>query len=210
MDPLQALANYLTYFLTLAVLSLVALAGLIGLGYLILLWIKFWHREERSLSFVLLQVALPRDNEIKIDAAEQLFFSLYALRRTGLKSHLQPQEHITFEMVAKKEDIRFYAVVPERLRDLVEKQIHGAYPGAEVREVDEYNVFTKKGKVAFASLRLKSSAYYPIKVYKDLPTDPLSSLTSSLAKMQEEEGAVMQITVSPARGEGRQTGRAYI
>ena len=39
------------------------------LGETLLVWYRNRNREERSLKFVLLQVAVPRDNEIKIDAA---------------------------------------------------------------------------------------------------------------------------------------------
>ena len=36
-------------------------------------------REARSLDSVLLQIAVPRNNEVKIDAAQQMFSSLYSL-----------------------------------------------------------------------------------------------------------------------------------
>ena len=193
-----------------AVILVVCLLGLTLIAYFLLQWWRHRRREEKSLSYVLLQVAVPRDNEIKIDAAEQLFSSLYTIKNHGFFSFLKPEEHLTFEIVAKHEDIRFYIGAPARLRDLVEKQIHGAYPGAEIIEVPEYNIFTEHGKVAYASLRLKNSSYFPMKVYKDLPTDPLSSLTSALAKMQEDEGAVIQLMISPADHKWRTQGRSYI
>ncbi len=94
--------------------------------------------------------------------------------------------------------------------DLVEKQIHGAYPGADIKEVEEYSIFSQTGKVAFAALRLKYSDYFPIRVYRDLPTDPLSSITSVLAKMQGNEGAAVQILIQPTGGKWRSLGRSYI
>ncbi|MBI4999275.1 DUF87 domain-containing protein, partial [Candidatus Gottesmanbacteria bacterium] len=197
------------FFLSLTV-ALLALAGLVGLFYLLFLLWKYRNREERSLNYVLLQVALPRENEIKIDAAEQMASALYAIKKSGFFSFLKPEEHISLEIVGLPEDIRFYVSAPKHLQDLVEKQIHGAYPGAEVVEVDEYNIFSEKGKVAFATLRLKNANYYPIKIYKDLPTDPLSLITSALAKMGEGEGAAIQILISPSGNRWRETGRAYI
>jgi len=47
-------------------------------------------------------------------------------------------------------------------------------------------------------------------VYKDLPVDPLSSITSAMAKMADNEGAVMQVLVSPAESKWQGAGRAYI
>lgn len=182
----------------------------LGLTYLLLLWVKYHNREEKSLDSVLLEVAVPRENEIKIDVAEQMFASLYAIKKTRIRDKLKSEEYLSFEIVAQKEDIRFYVCVPNKLRDLVEKQIHGAYPGAEAKEVDEYNIFSKKGKVAFATMKLKSTSFHPIKIYKDLPTDPLSSLTAAMAKMQEEEGAAVQIVISPASSGWQKAGKSFI
>ncbi|MFZ5845484.1 MAG: type IV secretory system conjugative DNA transfer family protein, partial [Patescibacteria group bacterium] len=184
--------------------------GLGVLGYLVFLFWKYRDREERSLEYVLLQVAVPRDNEIKIDAAEQMFASLHAIYKSGFGAFLTPQEHLSFEIVARREDIRFYVSVPRRLMDLVEKQLHGAYPGADIKEVEEYSIFSQKGKVAFAALRLKYAHYFPIRIYRDLPTDSLSSITSVMAKMQGEEAAAIQVLIQPAGSRWRVQGRSYI
>lgn len=189
---------------------LLLIGGFILIGYVIFLLWKYRDREERSLEFVLLQIAVPRDNEIKIDAAEQMFSSLYSIYKSGFWSFLTPQPHLSFEIVAKQEDIRFYTAVPRRLMDLVEKQIHGAYPGADIKEVEEYSIFSQHGRVAFAALRLKNVSYMPIRVFRDLPTDPLSSITSVLAKMREDEGAVIQVLIQPTSGKWRSLGRSYI
>jgi hypothetical protein len=210
MDPVTNLANSAQYFLVLAVIAGAGLLGVFGIAWLFLLWFKHHNREAKSLDTSLLQIAVPRDNEIKIDAAEQLFASLYSVKKTDFWSRFKTEDHMSFEIVAQKENIRFYVAVSNNIRDLVEKQIHGAYPGAEVKEVDEYNIFSKDGKVAFKELKLKSASYYPIKTYKDLPTDPLSSITSSLAKMEEDTGVAVQIIISPADKGWQAAGKSYI
>lgn len=204
----------LTYYLGIFLLSLLVVVLIIlvalGLLYLLVLFIRSQGREKMSLASVVLQVAVPRDNEVKIDAAEQMFSSLSSIKKGGFLSFLTSQDHVSFEIVGKAQDIRFYVVVPNKLRDLVEKQIHGAYPGAEIKEVQEHNIFTDRGKVAFASLRLKGSDYLPIKAYKDLPVDSLSSITSTLAKMGEGEGAAVQILIAPADSKWQKQGRSFI
>jgi len=105
--------------------------------YVLFLWWKYRNRERDALNSTLLQVAVPRDNEIKIDAAEQLFSSLAAIRKTGKLSFLKPQLHIAFEIVGEPGDIRYYIHVPNKIRDLVEKQINGAYPDAQIVQVDD-------------------------------------------------------------------------
>jgi len=195
-------------FLGLALLVLIVIAA--GVGWLWVIWMRNKNREERSLDFVLMQVAVPRDNEIKIDAAEQMFSSLYSVYKGGTLSFLKPQDHFSLEIVATPEQIRFYVSCPKSLQDLVEKQIHGAYPGADVSEVEEYNIFSEEGKLAFAALKLKSASYYPIKTYKELATDPLNQITSALAKMQPGEGAAVQILATPSDGKWRSAGKRYV
>jgi len=186
------------------------LGFLLILGEALIVWLRNKNREERSLKFVLLQVAVPRDNEIKIDAAEQMISALSSIRRGGRFSFLKLQEHISFEIVGLPEDIRFYVSVPQNLKDMVEKQIHGAYPGADIKEVNEYNIFSDNGKVAFTEYQFRGSTFLPTKVYKDLPVDPLASITSALAKMREGEGAAIQILISPADKKWSKEGRKYL
>ena len=180
------------------------------LGEGLLIWIRNRKREERSLKYILLQVAVPRDNEIKIDAAEQMISAFSSIYKGGKLAFLRLQEHLSFEIVGLPEDIRFYVSVPQRLRDMVEKQIHGAYPGADIKEVNEYNIFSEKGKVAYAEYQFRSSGFMPIKGYKDMPIDFLAAVTSALAKMKEGEGAAIQILISPAGNSCRSSGRKYL
>ncbi|MBI3342212.1 type IV secretion system DNA-binding domain-containing protein [Candidatus Curtissbacteria bacterium] len=179
-------------------------------GYAWLLWMRNKDREEHSLEFVLLQISVPRDNEIKVDAAEQMFSSLYSIYKGGRFSFLHPETHFSLEIVALPEQITFYVSCPKSVQDLIEKQIHGTYPGAEVKEVPEYNIFSDDGKLAFASLKLSKPEYYPIKTFKELPVDPLSQITSALAKVQPGEGAAVQILVEPAASKWRTHGKHFV
>jgi len=183
---------------------------IIGTVYLFLLWWRNRDREQKSLNYTLLEVAVPKSNEIKIDAAEQMFASFSSFAKHGILKFLKPDEHISFEIAAHLEDVRFYVSVPHHLKDLVEKQIHANYAGADVLAVPEYNIFSDSGKVVFASLRLKNSNYLPIKTFKDLPVDPLNSLTTNLGKMGEGEGAAVQILFSPADHKWASQGKHYI
>lgn len=212
MDPVSGLLLQLGVVLVgLGVLVFVSVLTV----YLLVVWYRHRDREEKSLSMVCLQVAVPRDNEIKTDAMDQVISSLYSIKKGGMGpfgwfSFLQVQPHISFEMVARKEDVRFYIVLPDKIRDLVEKQIHGSYPGAEIRVVEEPNIFTPEGKVEFSWLILRSAPHYPIQVYKNLAVDPMAALTSALAKMGDGEGAHIQVLVSPADAKWKKKGRAWI
>ena len=195
-------------FLLLALLVFTGLAFVVG--YFWMLWMRNKDREERSLDFVLMSVSVPRDNEVKIDAAEQMFSSLYSIYRGGRFSFLKPEDHFSLEIVALPEETKFYISCSKHLQDLIEKQIHGAYPGAEVVEVEEYNIFSEEGKLAYAALKLKKASYYPIKTYKELSVDPLSQITSAMAKMQPGEGAAIQFLVMPANPKWKAAGKRFV
>src|SRR5258706_5614815 len=184
--------------------------GLVALGYIVFIYFKNRDRESASIDSVLLQVGLTRNNERKIDVMEQLFASLYSIKKGGWKQKFSIQPTISFEIVAKPEDIRFYIWTPKKLADLVEKNIHGAYPDAEILEVDEYNIFTNDGKVAYKSFQLGKGNFYPIKTFKDLATDPMSSITSALAKMNPGEAAAIQMVISPAESDWQKEGSKFI
>jgi hypothetical protein len=208
--------------LLVAFLVLLALLGtLVLIGFLIYFYpyfknlYKYREREKYSLGFILLQVTVPKANEVKIDAAEQFISALYSIKVgaggfLGMFKDLKPQPHIAFEIVALPESIRFYVACHKKYQDLIEKQINGAYPDASVKEVPEYNIFSETGKVAYTAYKLKSSDYFPIKTYKELPTDPLSGITSALGKMQPGEGAVIQILVAPAGDEFKNSGKKFL
>jgi hypothetical protein len=201
-------------------------AVVFGIGFFkgFTIWIRNKDRERISVTSVLLQVSLPRDNEIKIDAAEQLFAGLAALHKSKKREYFKHQTHFSFEIVGMPGDIRFYVNVPASVRDFVEKQINGAYPDAEIVQVNdpaakqkdgntiagEYNIFSETGKVAFASLALKESEYKPIRVFKDLAVDGMASLTSVLAKMGEGEGAAIQMLIEPTGSHWKHKGREFL
>jgi len=193
-------------------LSVISLLAFLSVVVFIFFFTTFRNRkrEEASIDSVLLQISVHKNNDIKIDAMEQLFAALYSIKKGGWKQKYNIQPGISFELVAKLEDIKFYVWTPTEFRTLLERQIHGAYPDAEIVEVQEYNIFTEDGKVAYKALQLGKENFYPIKTYKELPTDPLSAITSALAKMGEGEAAAIQVLISPTESEWQKSGSGFL
>lgn len=204
-----------SYYIYLVVLALGGGLLLFVLFRLAILFHKIEKREEMSLDMAVLQVKMPKDNEIKIDAAEQFFASLYSLKKSydylsGFFHLIDLETMLAFEIVARYGEILFYVHVPLKIKDLVEKQIYANFPSADISVVDEPNIFTENGKVAFGALVQKETAYQPIKTYKDLPNDSISGLTSALSKMSEGEGALVQFLIRPARPGWKKAGKSYV
>ena len=208
-------SNFVGFFIIAVSLmaAVLILAGLTAYFWKFLVgFIKYKDREKESMEFVLLQVIVPRDNEIKIDAAEQLFGTFASIKKSTGKifGQFKPQPQMSFELVALHESIRFFVSCHKKHQDLIEKQINGAYPDADIQEVEEYNIFSETGQTAYASLKLRGADYFPIKTFRDLPTDPLSSLTSALAKMQPGEGAAIQMIITPADSKWKDFGKKWL
>src|SRR3989344_8927064 len=129
MDPI-AVQTITDRFITF-VLALVAALSAGGLTlllmYLVMIFLRLKKREQISLEIVTLEVKMPKDNEIKIDVAEQMFASFASLKKSGWLSAFDLDDVLAFEIIGKKADIRFYVSAPSRIIDLVEKTIYSYY-----------------------------------------------------------------------------------
>jgi hypothetical protein len=99
--------------MTALVMLIIACVVFASLLYIFFQWWKHRNREEYSLKFIHLLVALPKDNEIKVDAAEQMFAGLHALKQDGWFAFMKAEEMLSIELVALHEDIKFYITCPD-------------------------------------------------------------------------------------------------
>jgi hypothetical protein len=157
-----------------------------------------------------LHIKVPQQNEVEIEAAEQFFSSLTGFKKSGWNAFWEGQHRISFEIVSKSTGIGFYVVVPDELANAVEKQINGAYPEAEIDIVDPNEVWDRGDFTAVAEMKLSGAPYYPIRVYEDLPSDALSSITSALSKLGENDVIALQYIIQPAGLNWRRQGEKFV
>lgn len=162
-----------------------------------------WQNRRRAYSVVntdhaLLLVEIPRANDKKELAAEQMFASLHGILRP--KSELVRegllQEHISFEIASIGKRIRFYIWTPKHLQNFVEGQVYAQYPTAQIHELREDYSDSPIGQrvVHSAELVLTDNEVLPIKTFQSFEVDPLAAITATLAKL-EEEGEELWIQV---------------
>ena len=197
------------------VLLLIAAVGvlLFFLGWGLLLWYKWHDREEKSLKQVNLLVAVPQDNEVKIDAMEQIvssFASMYKSAKFKFLQGLVTQPSASLEIVGTDDDIKFYISIQEKYQDLIEKQIYSVYAGADIKVVEEPNIYSKDGVVEYAWLGLKKLPYFPLKNYKEIATDPLAAITSALSKLNKGDTMSIQLVISPTGGDWSKLGKSFV
>jgi len=169
-------------------------------------------RNEKAKEWTLFEVRVPRGNETEIGVAEKIFSNLIGIggKGKGVAEKFTINNSISFEVVGMPGLINFYVYCPKKFAEHVEKQILGSYQDADVRQVDEYNIFEKGSEVAFTRLQLTEESYCPIKVASDFTGDPMANILSALSKMSKGEGAIVQIVISPSDNKWQKNGEGFI
>lgn len=149
---------------------------------------------------LLLQV--PRTNEKKELAAEQLFASLHGLLTSAEKQRRFSgiaHERVSFEIAVQDKRIGFYVWVPDFLKGFVEEQIYAQYPTVHIAEVEDYTLANRSVTVqAAVELKLIANEALPIKTFPSFEVDPLAAITAALAQFEEHEEAWLQVVIRPA------------
>ncbi|MBL8014890.1 MAG: TraM recognition domain-containing protein [Candidatus Doudnabacteria bacterium] len=194
--------------------ALLAVLGVLGywLVKYILKEVKETTAEMKALRVTCFEVKVPEDNETEIKAADQMFSGLLGIgeKLEGMQKYVGARTFVSFEIVAFKDMIKFYVVCPNRIATLVDRQINGAYPTAQIDIVKEYNLFPDDAQVAHTALKLDKDSMIPVRTYEELATDTLSTLTDALSKLAEGESAAFQLVISPAGSDWRNKAKKYV
>lgn len=139
----------------------------------------------------LLMLEVPRTNDKKELAAEQMLASLHGILRgkKELKTSGTGQEHISLEMAAIGQRIRFYIWTPKHLQAFVEGQIYAQYPTVQIYEQTEDYAQRRMNQTVIHSteLALIGDETLPIKTFPSFEVDPLAAITATLAKLDKED-----------------------
>lgn len=150
---------------------------------------------------LLLQV--PRTNEKKELAAEQMLASLHGLLANTQSTFMGARtvrERLSFEIAVKAKRIGFYVWVPQYLKSFVEEQIYAQYPTVHISEVPDYTITDVHAENVSLSTELKlvGNEALPIKTFPSFEVDPLAAITATLAQFEANEEAWLQVLVRPA------------
>lgn len=149
---------------------------------------------------VVLLLKVPRTNDKKELAAEQMFASIHGLLTKEKQGFFAKaaREHLSFEIAAIDKQIGFYIWVPEYLKSYVEEQVYAQYPSVQISEVDDYMQSGQFHTNVATELILHANDVLPIMTFPSFEVDPLAAITASLAKLTEDERAIIQVLVRPA------------
>ena len=163
---------------------------------------------------VVLLLQVPRTNDKKELAAEQMFASLHGLLIMPVGGLLKAvhRERISFEIAVLKKRIGFYVWVPEYLKSFVEEQIYAQYPTVNISEIPDFTMDEGQSfsTVLTTELKLSGNDALPIKTFQSFEVDPLAAITATLAKFEDNEEAWIQLVVRPAAGNWHKKSETYI
>ncbi|MBT5016875.1 type IV secretory system conjugative DNA transfer family protein [Candidatus Peregrinibacteria bacterium] len=108
---------------------------------------------------------------------------------------------VAFEVVSMHQHIYFYVRVATRVKHLIEGQLYGQYPDAEIFEVKDYvkpeELNAANKGFACAEIVLERSDIYPIKNYHQFEGDSLAGIFSVLSKGGDGEEIWIQVVGKP-------------
>ena len=136
-----------------------------------------------------------------ISKAQTMYSILASTIAKGREARLYGQEHFSFEIIAAGDFIRYYAVVPAALTEVVKQAVQSAYPTARLEEKDEENIFIGSqdtSTVSGAELTLAKDYYLPIATYEDTKRDASLAILNAITNLNKNEGAAVQILFRPA------------
>ncbi|HXR49503.1 MAG TPA: DUF87 domain-containing protein, partial [Verrucomicrobiae bacterium] len=162
---------------------------------------------------VVLLLQVPRTNDKKELAAEQMFASLHGLLTFPSQKMFQPDRRVrvSFEIAVINRRIGFYVCVPRYLVGFVEEQIYAQYPMVQISEVADYAQADEVPQGSLVTeMKLSANDALPIKTFQSFEVDPLAAITATLAKFTEDEQAWVQLIVQPASKNWHKKSERYI
>src|SRR6266550_7613400 len=101
---------------------------------------------EAAHDHTLLMLEVPRTNDKKELAAEQMLAALHGILRTKRELKLSGtlQEHISLEVAAIGQRIRFYIWTPKHLQAFVEGQVYAQYPTVQIFEQEPQEDYAER------------------------------------------------------------------
>lgn len=163
----------------------------------------------------LLMLEVPRTNDKKELSAEQMLAALHGILRSKkeLRASGTLQEHISLEIVAIGQRIRFFIWTPRHLKAFVEGQVYAQYPTAQIYEQEEDYAGRRLHQTVLhtCELTLTDNETLPIKTFPSFEVDPLAAITATLAKLdKEDEEMWIQVIARPVPDDWHRRGTRMV
>ena len=169
----------------------------------------FTKKETYNLSenSTLLKISIPRNNEKTLFSAEYLFTAIHGIITHNNEKNIP----FCFEITSSIEGIVFYVMAPKEYSEFIQNQIYAQYPDSEIVKTDDYiNLFLNFRYFSLKELSLDRSYIFPLNTFTESEIDPLSSVTSTLSKINQEGIITIQLLIKPVSNKWHKKGLQYI
>lgn len=136
--------------------------------------------------------------------ASQILLALHAIveaPRAWYAPRLKPP-FFRFEVAHIGGRIRFFIITKKEYQNLIEGQLYAHYPNIEIKEVSDF--LSENIRLLASTAKLATHSLNIIKLYTNLKdktekesVDPLSSITSVLAKTPKDDIALFHVDFAP-------------
>ena len=182
----------------------------------------------KSISYIFLEVKIPKNIETTPKAMEQVFAAVSAIDVHGIDVFEKwwqgkVQSKISFDIVGYAGGVYFYVYTPAGFRNLVEAAIYAQYPDAEIRLTNDYTEILPKSlpnetyDLYGTDVVLARDDAYPIRMYEHFEDkederrlDPIAALTEAMSKLKEGEIIWLQFLLSPADNDWKKKGEELV
>jgi len=185
----------------------------------------------QSIEWVLLEIKLPREitkSPKSIEVILNTFQQTYEGERWQQLFQGTIRTWWSFEIASIGGDIHFYIYTQKFFRNLVESQVYGQFPDAEIEEVEDYskanyplNTMGKDWDCWGAEYKLANDDSYPIKTYVDYgldqlsteeeqKTDPLTSFLELIGSISPDEQIWYQVILRATKTDWKKNGEDLV
>ena len=109
-------------------------------------------------------------------------------------------KHIAIEVAYPpgRDKVSFYCAVPIEYQEIFKNHLLAVFPhGSTVEVVDDYNIFSRENNAVISRGKFSNNPFLPIKDYRVFKYDTLNTMLKSFANLKEDEGAAIQLILSP-------------
>ncbi len=168
---------------------------------------------------ITLELRTARSSE-QLSAAMAKVFNSLPNPPAGIFNQLSSAPVFHWEIVSEGQTVYFFLTLPREYHDYLVSQLTAAYPEVLIQELqhDPLEVFSpthvqaQNNITQIKELRLAKQSAFPLMTYEDIPEstgDPLSPLLSAFSRLQENESALIQISVCKARDNWKHSAQNY-
>lgn len=200
----------------------------------VILFYVFWEtrmdfiqtRFINSIEWITLKLRIPKEVKKTPRAMEQIFAGFHGIFdppnwiERNIKGMVQLW--MSLETISRGGEIYFYIHAPAKFRNLIEAQIYGQYPEAEIEVTDDYvndipiEAPTQDYNFIGTEMMLSKPDVYPIRTYSQFESlfeskeetwvDPLASIIEVLSRTKEGEQIWLQYVIKPCGSEWKEQG----